>query len=265
MSENKNSNLPVLISGCYRSGTTLLRRLINAHSAFFCGSEIKFFCDFYSNYLKDDIRHLRFFSNLRNLGLEEKQLLDIYGKSYIQCLELASQKYGKKRWCDKNPDHILYLKEWDNLLDQNYHFIMVVRHPLDTLASIQEANFVKTIPDNFQDQVQLYRQYTETGLDFVHQFPNRCSLIRYENLVQHPKETLEALYSDLHEDYEEKILNEFHTDPLPQGLEDLKSRGNTNIYLSSINRWKMDLDKDQIQFAKRKLIDLSNRLGYLIE
>lgn len=40
------SQQPIIIGGCYRSGTTLLRRLLDSHSNVHCRPEVKFFNDY---------------------------------------------------------------------------------------------------------------------------------------------------------------------------------------------------------------------------
>ena len=45
---------PIIVGGCHRSGTSLVRRLLNAHSRIYCGPEVKFFRDFFKDE-RDDI------------------------------------------------------------------------------------------------------------------------------------------------------------------------------------------------------------------
>ena len=66
---------------------TLLRRLLNNHSRIYCGSEIKFFEDFFNNYaIKDDLKNIRFFNTARNI-LPEDQLILLFGNSFTRLHE----------------------------------------------------------------------------------------------------------------------------------------------------------------------------------
>lgn len=67
-----NDNRPIVVGGCYRSGTSLVRRLLDSHPCIHCGPEVKFFRDFYADYIdvEDPISHLRFMVTARTL-LEE--------------------------------------------------------------------------------------------------------------------------------------------------------------------------------------------------
>ena len=51
---------PIIIGGFYRSGTTLFRRLIDSHSRIHCGPEVKYFEDYFGDYIHDDLAHKRF-------------------------------------------------------------------------------------------------------------------------------------------------------------------------------------------------------------
>ena len=146
---------PIIIGGFYRSGTSLLRRLLDSHPNIYCGPEVKFFREFYGNYLKDDLAHLRLFRTIRTMEIDDKTLLEVFGKAFIECHVIAARRSGKSRWADKNPENVLYLDQWYTLLDGNFIFINVIRNPFDTLASLVEAGFKKTMPKEIAQKVAL--------------------------------------------------------------------------------------------------------------
>ena len=148
---------PIIIGGCHRSGTSLLRRILNAHSQIYCGPEVKFFRDFYGDYASDPLRHLRFASTARSM-LVEQDLLEVLGHAFISLHERAAANAGKRRWADKNPENVLYLSEWDYLLGSHWVLIHMVRNPLDTMASLKENEFRLSVPADLGGRVELYRQ-----------------------------------------------------------------------------------------------------------
>ena len=139
---------PIVIGGFFRSGTTLVRRLFDAHSQVFCGPEVKFWRDLFADYEFDPYAHIRFFKTARSLGLDEAEFLQLQGDAYLRLLEAASRAKGKRRWADKNPENLMYLDQWHRLLKGKFYFVFVVRHPFDALTSLQEIGFAKTLETN---------------------------------------------------------------------------------------------------------------------
>ncbi len=163
---------PIIVGGCHRSGTSVIRRILNAHSRIHCGPEIKFFRDFYGDYLHDPIHHARFTTTARSL-LPQSELFDILGQAFLAVHERAAARAGKPRWADKNPENVLYLAEWQRLLDTRWVLVHVVRNPLDTLASFKETSFPLTIPASLEARIAFYRRYTQAGLSFGEAYPSR--------------------------------------------------------------------------------------------
>jgi len=260
--EQEFCDKPVIIGGFYRSGTSLVRRIFDSHPNFYCGPELKFFKDFYADYLADPLAHVRYFSSARAMGLKENQLLDVFGRSFIECHELAAKKYGKRRWADKNPENILYLEQWRRLLGDNFVFIHVVRNPLDALASLNEIGFKKTVPESFDAKIALYDQYLKAAFEFQQNNHVETILLHYEDLVTEPRNTLSKLFQRLGESFEERILELFYLPERNPGLEDPKVSETRNIHVDSIDRWKCDLNQRQWQSVIEKMSSWFTTLGY---
>lgn len=253
---------PIIIGGFYRSGTSLLRRLLDSHHNIYCGPEVKFFKDFYGNYLKDDLAHARLFSTIRTMGLDERVLLEIFGKAFIKCHELAAKRSGKNRWADKNPENVLYLDQWYTLLDGKFFFINVIRNPLDALASLNEVGFKKAIPEDFNLKAALYKEYLEKTYAFLEQHPDISFTLRYEYLATNPRETLSALLEYLGESYDEAMLKEFFSHHRQAGIEDPKVAKTRSIHTNSIDRWKRDLSAGQLEACREQLGTWIAKLEY---
>jgi len=260
--KNKISNKPIIIGGFYRSGTSLVRRIFDSHQSFYCGPEVKFFKDFYADYLSDPLAHVRFFSSVRSMGLEEDQLFDVFGQSFVECHEFAAKKHGKRRWADKNPENVLYLEQWRRLLDDKFVFIHVVRNPLDALASLNEIGFKKAVPESFEAKIELYERYLKAAFDFQHNSPVETILLRYEDLASEPRNTLNELFQQLGESFDERIFELFYLPERNTGLEDPKVSETRNIHADSVGRWKRDLSELQWQEVIEKMSSWFTTLGY---
>jgi hypothetical protein len=245
---------PIIVGGCHRSGTSLVRRLLNAHSRIYCGPEVKFFQDFYGDYVNDPVRHARFFASAQAL-LPQAELLEVFGQAYVTLQARAARRAGKLRWADKNPGNVLHLADWGRLLGDNWFFVHVVRNPLDTLASIKESNFPVAIPADFRARIAFYRRYTEAGLDFSRAHPGRSVRLRYEDLVRSPRATLEDFMQRLGEAWEPAQLqfNATHHQP---GLEDPKIASTTGIHADSLCRWPIQFTPGEASAIWRQTEDL---------
>ncbi|MGC1852013.1 MAG: sulfotransferase [Solirubrobacterales bacterium] len=247
-----NNTRPIIVGGCYRSGTSLVRRLLDSHPRIHCGPEVKFFRDFYSDYLdvEDPIGHLRFMTTARSL-ISDEDLLEILGSAFVKIHERAARAVGKARWADKTPENIVFLDEWERLLGHEWIFVHVARNPLDTLASIEEARFPKSIPARLDDRIDLYLKYNLTGLEFATANPDYYVRILYEDLVRNPEVTVQRLMTSLGESFhaEQLAINAF---PHQSGLEDPKVAGASEIYESSLGRWRQTLSVEDSEAIRRR-------------
>jgi hypothetical protein len=176
----------------------------------------------------------------------EAELLEIMGQAFVRLHERAAARFGKPRWADKNPENVLFLKEWSCLLGDTWVFLHVVRNPLDTLASIKEANFPHAIPGGLQERIDFYRRYTQAGLDFGQAHPERYFRLKYEDLVSAPQATLEELMKRLGEELEPGQF-QFNTFAHQCGLEDPKIGHATEIHGRSVGRWPTFLSVEEAQ------------------
>jgi len=217
--------------------------MLNAHSHIYCGPEVKFFRDFYGDYLGDPLRHLRFFRSARSV-LSEEELLDLLGQAFIHMHERAAHQAAKPRWADKNPENVLYLAQWQRLLGDAWLFVHVVRNPLDTLASIKEAEFPLSIPATLEERVAFYLRYLQAGLDFAQANPDRYYRVVYDQLVSCPETVLAGLMKWLGEAFEGGQL-EFNEFPQQKGLEDPKISRTSDIHTLSLGRWATVLSREE--------------------
>ena len=235
--------LPIIVGGCHRSGTSLVRRILNAHPRIYCGPEIKFFRDFHGHYFDDPLDFARYFASARQL-LPDSEVFDICGRAFIELHERAAQRAGKPRWADKNPENVVYLEDWCRLLGDDWLFVHVVRNPLDTLASISEVGFRGVIPNDLAGRISFYRRYLSAGRQFAHVHPERSYLLIYERLIATPQETLDELMMWVGEQGSASQLD-FNRQLQQTGLEDPKVAATSKVHNWSVGRWRSLLAAEQ--------------------
>jgi len=234
---------PIIVGGCHRSGTSLLRRMLDAHSRIHCGPEVPFFRDFFGDYRDDPLGHLRFSTTARSI-LPEAELLEVMGRAFVETHERAARHAGKERWADKSPDNVLYTDEWDRLLGSGWILVHVVRNPLDTLASMVDRPFPLTLPPDTEGRAEHYRRYTDAGLAFARRAPDRCHLLVYEDLVGSAPRVLDELMGWLGEEAEPRQLD-FNSVPHQEGLEDPEVVRTSEIHRERIGCWRRSLDRSE--------------------
>jgi hypothetical protein len=197
---------------------------------------VTFLRDFNRDYLDDPLDHLRFSTTARSI-LDEDELLEVLGRSFIKVHERAAEKAHKSRWADKAPENVLYFDQWQRLLGDEWYAIHVVRNPLDTLASM-EGRFPFTLPPDLDSRVEFYRRYLEAGLSFGEHHPARYRVVIYEALCEAPEKSLGELMTWLGEHFDPRQLA-FNDVPHEPGLEDPSISATREVHTKSVGRWTM--------------------------
>ena len=220
---------PLFIVGANRSGTTLLRLLLNAHSQVAIPDEINYFYSFrHANYYRWEAPGLSagqfeafvddFLRSNRPVTPEldlDALRTDILGgpvdlrRPYKLLLEAWARHHGKARWGEKTPGNV-YNAHYIVAMFPDAHFIQIVRDPRAVVHSMQKTSF---FPDdvvfnayNLRKSLAEGRSHFETTVP-----PAQRLTIRYEDLVQAPVPTLRRVCSFAGLEYEDQMLT-FHQD-----------------------------------------------------
>lgn len=241
------NNDPIIVGGFYRSGTSLFRRLLDAHSMIHCPPEIKLWRDMLQDYLDDPYAHLRLAKTLEVLPLPTDVRFNAIGKAYVSLREASLKVLNKTVWADKDPENARYLHHWKNVMGSNFRYIHVARHPLDTLTSCIEANFVKTLPAEPELILHKWQDNCRAFLDFTKQNKQQCYVIHYEKLVSDPVAELTKVFGWLLLPFEEEVLATFSSSQRGFGIEDAKVGQSKTVHQSSVMRWQRQFTELQAQ------------------
>jgi Sulfotransferase family len=233
---------PIVVGGCHRSGTSLLRRVLDSHSRIHCGPEIKFFRDFYGDYPDDALAPYRFVHTARAV-LPDEELIEVLGRAFISVHERAARRAGKARWADKAPENVLHAEQWQRLLGDEWLLVHMVRNPLDTLASMDCVEMPLTFPPDLEARIEFYRRYTKAGLQFGARNAGRYTRVVYEGLAADPAAVLGRLMISLGEALEPDQLA-FNSVSHQPGLEDPAVSETTRVHAESVDRWRRDLARE---------------------
>ncbi len=249
---NLNTNFPIFVLGCQRSGTSLLRRLLNCHSNIACPPESAFIVQ-----LAKVFEIKRAFRGLQNMGFSEAEVLEQMRYFTVYFFEKYARKKGKRRWAEKTPHYLNHVDTIDRMLAGEVVYIGVVRHGLDVAYSL--CNFDWNILEPYLTNgiekplaaIRFWQDQNTKLLDFKDRVKDRFHLIKYEDLTTKPKSYLPVLFEFLGEQWEEDIINynEFDHDP---GFEDKNVSAYSNIQPNSgkYKNWPVELQRDLYQEAQ---------------
>jgi len=253
---------PIFVLGCQRSGTSLLRRLLDSHSNIACPPESAFIVQLSRLY---EIK--RALQGLIDMGFSETEVLEQMRIFTTHFFELYAKGKGKRRWADKTAHYLNHVDTIDLMFKGEVVYIGIVRHGLDVAYSLCDFDWgvLKPYLANGTEKpiaaARFWKDQNTKLLSFREKVKNHFYLVSYEDLTTQPRPILMSLFEFLDEPWEETILDytQFEHDP---GFEDPKVTSYEEIVPNSGNykNWPLDLQEQVYQEAHMLL----ERLGYAL-
>ncbi len=279
------TNPYVFIVGCPRSGTTLLQRMINAHPEIAITPESHWIprliekswaATAEGTVTRKLIRRVITHPKFARLHISGEDVYKLAPKgqpvSYpclvTRILDVYAKNKGKPLVGDKTPDYVRTISLLHTLWP-DARFVHVIRDGRDVCLSMLNWPKVHPKPGNFvtwkddavstaawwwQLNVQLGRQAGRAlGPELYHE-------LRYESLVERPREQCEALLHFLDLPFDEAVLR-FHaerieTDP---GLE--KKRAGLPV-TSGLRDWRLEMPVEDVEHFEAITGELLDDLHY---
>ncbi|XP_030572805.1 protein-tyrosine sulfotransferase isoform X1 [Drosophila novamexicana] len=253
----------IFIGGVPRSGTTLMRAMLDAHPDVRCGQETRVIpriLQLRSHWLKSEKESLR----LQEAGITK----EVMNSAIAQfCLEIIAQ-HGEPapRLCNKDP---LTLKMGSYVIElfPNAKFLFMVRDGRATVHSIISRKVTITGFD-----LASYRQCMEKwnhAIELMHEQcrdigKDRCMMVYYEQLVLHPEEWMRNILKFLDVPWNEAVLHHEQFINKPNGVPLSKVERSSDqvikpVNLEALSKWVGHIPGDVV----RDMADIAPMLSVL--
>jgi hypothetical protein len=277
------SDAPFFIVGANRSGTTLLRLMLNAHSRLGVPEEMGYlnariggvplarwqapgwteagWSAFVRTFVTDSCRHL---DGLRPEVLEREIARGerTLRQPYATALAAWARHHGKARWGEKTPGNLFYadvLHAWF----PEARFVEIVRDPRAGVASLVRAPFC--VDDAATNALNWHKHLT-AGRARLRRVPAWARMtVRYEDLVADPTRELVRICSFLGEGFEPAMLG-FHAEARahmkPEAAAGYNAAATRPVTRTSVERWRQELTRHDQQVVERVCRAEMEALGY---
>jgi hypothetical protein len=239
---------PVFVLGCDRSGTSLLRRIFNAHPDIACPTETKFIYQFVKVY-----ETYQSITGLKNMGFTESDVLEQMRVFICHFLDTYARQNGKKRWVEKTTHNVNCTETIDKIFEHTPLYIAIVRHGLDVAYSFATLTHDKfTVIDKYRANgadtslaaVRHWAVMNRKIVDFQNKAGDRLMLIRYEELTTKPREVLKQVCEFIDAPWDVAMLD-YNQREHDTGWEDPNAQKLPGIIANSdkYKNWPMDVQK----------------------
>ena len=265
-SSGSASFAPVVIGGCGRSGTTLLRMMLDSHRRLCCGPESSLFrrraVD--PDWLADRFGFPRdVVGALRDAAGSRAAFIEAFAG-------LCMQRAGKARWAEKTPRNISRVGAVFRLFPAA-RFVHVLRDGRDVACSLRthprhRVVDGKLVPTGIRRPIAGCARRWVRDIEGSRRWWDdpRFHTVRYEDLVREPRPALERLMAFLGEEWDEAMLAHAAADSpfrdatrFAQNPEALGA-----VSTAALSRWERDLDARDRRIFKRIAGPLLVELGY---
>jgi len=262
------SSEPSFLIGTYRSGSTLLRYVLDTHSNIAVPPETNFLHPLADLWCSEWVKN-----GIRGAGVDESILLDRLRDFAAGVFDDYATAKGKSRWIDKTPAYVDILDFLDALFGEQCRYIMLYRHGLDvanSLATGYELNVLagpaKQYADAYNESPRLtfaryWAEQCEKMMAFEAAHPEQCFHIYYEQYAKEPEKYLPPIFEFLDEIWEPAVLK-FHKKQHDFGLQDNKIL-ETKGFRPSTGNYR-EWNEKEIAAAKEITGETMRKLGYEI-
>lgn len=238
---------PVFLVGCHRSGTTLVRFILDAHPRLACPPESKFI-----NGIQALLEYPQAWAGLTSMGLSQEEIFEELRGFINRVMAKYTSRQGKHRWVDKTPNYYRTLELIDRIYAGQVLYLILLRHPLDCIESLHErygapgragddpevARFISLYGRSRYGWAQYWNEVAGNLRTFSGLACDRCHLFKYEDLISDPSDAIRQICGFLQEEYSEDMLTRAFRMTHTEGYQDGKILGTRAILKTRVAKWR---------------------------
>jgi len=276
MIQKKSYNF-FFILGRGRSGTSLLRSLLNEHPQLFVPRECFFMMNLYSAYknVKDwtPKKRLAYYNDIWtdsriNINwsfdkkLLKKDILESPDQDFVGLSKLVYihhlRNVGKDSTeliGDKNPIHSLFTNELSELF-KNSKFIYLSRDHRDNILSFKNVKFDFNHPAIL---AQRWKSYNSNILSVYERHGSNFLWVKYEDLISSPETSLREICDFLGVGYSGKMMEFYKRKEITRSWH---VNLNQPIDAKNLNKWENEMSPKDLTIANYICASTAGKLGY---
>lgn len=260
------SRPPIFIGGAGRSGTTLLRVMLDSHRSIVCGPEVKMIPDLVRQWAAMHRTFGAFLDQAHDFSID--RLAASYARIIGEILKARGQQANKARVAEKTPHNVLVFPGLYVLFPDS-PLVQVIRDGRDVVCSLlgmqwssAETGEQLEYTTDAGKAAAYWAGCVRSGRSVPRDLPQaHYHELRYEDLVSRPEETLRALLDFVGEQWDGNVLehHRFERDLAEESSADQVAQP---VYQKAMGRWQRDLGEADKDAVKEAAGDLLIELGY---
>lgn len=256
-----NREKDLFITGAPRSGTTLLYAIISSLTNYVCINEIYGLKTNSTKFIQK--YRAEIFESLREqIGYTPTQSVLTYPDIIRDVGTQISTKTHNWCWCLKDPNLTSLLDIYGDAFP-SAKFLIIYRDPRAVCRSLLDrSTFRLGRPKNVIAAAYKWKNDITQQLDFSRRHPQKCLLVKYENLLSNFEHSIETIASFIGTDERVNMLNYWNSNRIRTRIH----AGNKNILLkpdpSLGSQWKRSLDPRQISRIESVLLAEMKHFNY---
>lgn len=239
---------PTFIISCERSGSTLLRYIVDTHPEIASPGEL------HLGQLCRDLRRVverttAAVAEVSDEAARQQLVLNEVRRIVGEQMDSYARAKGKRLWCEKTTMNLDYLDDLSAVFP-DARYICLYRNAMDVIHSCIENSRWGAMPEHVEyihkyprntvaALVERWTEKTRALAEFERNHAGQCFRLRYESLVRDPASDLAPLFEFLGVAWDEQLIDKIFATQHDQGDGDTKVRFASKIHDQSIGQGSM--------------------------